>query len=123
MTDPDPRPAATPPRRAKHLMDPSNPRPRVSSRRAMSLTHVQMWVMSVLAVTTILHMSAGVVGAALYVPDDRLDAQIGLLVIAGLFGVGSVLAGAAIHQKRLLSWWLLLGSVPALIGAYFLFWA
>ena len=107
--------------RPKHLMDPANPRPRATSRPGMSLTHVQMWVLSVLAVSTILHFAAGLVLAAFYVDDDRLDAQIGLLVLAGVFGVLAVLVGAAIHRKPLLTWWLLLGPLPALVGAYFLF--
>ncbi len=102
-------------------MDPANPRPRAASRPGMSLTHVQMWVLSVLVVSTMLHFAAGLVLAAFYVDDDRTDAQIGLLVLAGIFGILSVLAGAAIHRKRLLSGWLVLGVVPALVGAYFLF--
>jgi hypothetical protein len=87
----------------------------------MSLTHVQMWVFSVLAVSTMLHFAAGLVLAAFYVDDDRTDAQVGLLILAGIFGVISVAAGAAIHRKRLISPWLLLGWIPALVGAYFLF--
>ncbi len=102
-------------------MDPANPRPLPSARPGMSITHVQMWVMSVLAVSTMLHFAGGLVLAAFYVEEDRLDAQIGLLVLAGAFGVLSVAAGAAIHRKRLPSWWLLLGCLPALAGAYFLF--
>ena len=101
-------------------MDPANPRPR-PGRPGPSLTHVQMWVLSVLAVSTLLHFAAGLVLAAFYVDDDRTDAQIGLLVLAGIFGILSVLAGAAIHRKRLVSGWLVLGLVPAVIGAYFLF--
>ena len=122
MPQPHTGPVAPPPRRRrKHLIDPSNPQPRPSARRGMSLTTVQMWVASVLVVSTMLHMSVGVVGTAFYVDDDRLDAQIGLLVVAGLFGVSAVVAGAAIHRKPLLSWWLMLGWLPALTGAYFLF--
>ena len=101
-------------------MDPANPRPR-PGRPGPSLTHVQMWVLSVLAVSTLLHFAAGLVLAAFYVDDDRTDAQVGLLVLAGIFGVISVAAGAAIHRKPLVSWWLLLGWIPALVGAYFLF--
>jgi hypothetical protein len=86
----------------------------------MSLTHVQQWVMSILVTTTILHMSAGLVVAAFFV-DDRLSSQIGLLVIGGLFGVVAVAAGLAIHRKRILSWWLLLGWIPALVGGYVMF--
>lgn len=101
-------------------MDPNNPQ-QPQTRRDMSLSQVQKWVLSTLTVTTILHMSAGLVLAAFVA--DSLDARIGLLVIAGLFGVVSVAAGLAIHQHRILSWWLLLGWIPTLVGAYFLFWA
>jgi hypothetical protein len=108
-------------KRPRHLMDPDNPRPPATRGRGMSLSQVQMWVMSVLAVTTILHFAAGLVAAAFYVEEDRLDARIGLLVIAGIIGVLSVLTGAAIHRKPLLSWWLPLGTVPALVGGYAMF--
>jgi hypothetical protein len=117
MTDPDDQ--RTTPRPRRHLMDPNNPRP--PQRYSMSLSRVQTWVLSTLAVTTILHLSAGVVVAALFA--DRQDARIGLLVISGLFGVVAVAAGLAIHKRSLLSGWLLLGGVPAVIGAYFVFWA
>jgi hypothetical protein len=118
MTDPDVRPT-TRPRPRRHLMDPDNPAP--PQRYSMSLSRVQIWVLSTLAVTTILHLSAGVVLAALFA--DRPDARIGLLVIGGLFGVVAVAAGLAIHRRSLLSWWLLLGWIPAAIGAYVAFWS
>jgi hypothetical protein len=87
----------------------------------MTLTQVQRWVMSVLAVTTIFHMSAGLVLAAFYVDPSRTDAQVGLMVIGGLFGVLAVFVGLAIHGRRPVSWWLLLGWIPPLVGSYFLF--
>ena len=118
---------ATPPaparKRPRHLMDPHDPRPPVPRGQGMSLSQVQMWVMSVLAVTTLLHLAGGLVIAAFYVEEDRLDARIGLLVIAGIFGVISVLTGAALHRKPLVNWWLLLGAIPAVVGAYVMFWA
>jgi hypothetical protein len=89
----------------------------------MSLSRVQTWVLSTLAVTTILHLSAGLAVAAAFVEDSRLAARIGLLVIAGLFGVVAMGAGTAIHKRSLLSWWLLLGWLPAAVGAYFTFWS
>jgi hypothetical protein len=69
-------------------------------------------------VTTIFHMSAGLVVASFYVDGTRTDARIGLLVIAGLFGVLAVAAGLGIHGRSPLSGWLLLGFLPSLVGAY-----
>ena len=111
----DPKPVV----RRRHLMDPDNPRPAPSG--SMSLSQVQKWVMSVLVVTTILHLVVGLVAAAAVVDDDRLDAEIGLLIIAGAFGVLGIAAALAIHQKPLLSPWLLLGLIPAALGTYFVF--
>jgi hypothetical protein len=125
MMDPGSRPVASPPRRPRHLMDPNDPRPVVSSRPGMSLTTVQMWVLSVLAVSTGLHLVAGMVGAAVYAgtqADSPVGSQVGLLILAGLLGVGSFMGGAAIHHKSMLRWWVLAGVIPSLVGAYFLFW-
>jgi hypothetical protein len=66
-------------------------------------------------------MSAGVLVAALFVPANRPDAQIGLSVIAGLFGVFAVAAGLAIHKRPVLTGWLLLGFIPTGVGIYLLF--
>src|SRR5688500_3873862 len=110
------------PRRRAGLMDPDNPRqPQHRPSGGMTLTTVQMWVASTLAVSTLLHFSLGLVPAAYYVYPSRTDSRVGLLVIAGVTGVLSVLAGLAIHQRRLVSWWVLLGALPALAGAYLLF--
>jgi hypothetical protein len=108
--------SSTQPRPRKHLMVPGQPPP-PSDR--MSLTQVQRWVMSTLAVTTILHLAAGLVLAAMYV--DKVDSQVGLLVIAGAFGVIAVAVGLMIHQRRPLSPWLLLGVLPTAIGALLVF--
>ena len=106
-----------PPAVRKHLMTPGQPRPQ--QRYNTSLTSVQRWVMSTLVATTILHLSVGVVVAAYF--SDRLDSQIGLLVISALFGLIAFGAALLIHKRSPLSWWLLPGLVPALVGAYLLF--
>ena len=106
-----------PPRR-KHLMDPANPRPQVS-RQSMSMTSVQRWVMSVLAVTTIGHFSAGLVLAAVFL-DRGTGSQVALAGIAGVVGVLGVAAGFLIHQKNPLTPWLVLGLLPAAVGLYFI---
>ena len=85
----------------------------------MSLTQVQQWVMSALAVTTILHLAAGLAVAAVFA--DARDAQVGLNVIAGAVGVLAVAAGFLIHRRSPVTPWLLLGVLPGLIGAWFTF--
>ena len=87
----------------------------------MSITHVQRWVLSALAVTTILHLSAGLIIAAIFLEDSRVDGRVGLNVIAGLVSVGAVAVARGIHQKPILSAWLLLGLVPAAVGLYLTF--
>lgn len=104
------------PRVRKHLMDPGNPRP--TNREPMSLGRVQRWVLSTLAATTILHMSFGLVVAAVF--SERRDAQVGLLVVGAAFGVVAMATALVIHQRRPLSPWMLLGLLPSVAGAWWL---
>ena len=112
-TQPAPR------KRPRHLMDPNNPRREVvrsTGTNAMNLEPVQKWVLSVLAFTTIIHLSVGIVIAALYLGDPTPGAQVGLNVIAAAFGVIAVAVFRGIHQWAFLSPWLLLGLVPGIVG-------
>jgi hypothetical protein len=99
-------------------MDPANPQRTVNDH---SLTRVQRWIMSVLAVTTILHLSAGLIVAAVFV-DDNLTAAVGLCLIAGAFAVIATGVGLAIHGRNVVSPWLVLGVIPALIGLALVRW-
>jgi hypothetical protein len=74
--------------------------------------------MSVLAVTTILHLSGGLVLAGYFMDDSRTVSRIGLCVIAAAVGVLAVVAGRLIHQRSPLSPWLLLGVVPGAVGVW-----
>lgn len=94
-------------------MDPANPVRQVNDR---SLTRVQQWVVSVLAVTTILHLAAGLVVAAYFLDEQAVGARVGLCVIAGAFGVVSAAVGRLIHKKSIASPWLLLGLLPGIAG-------
>jgi hypothetical protein len=116
----DPKP---PVRRPRHLLDPDDlRRSHVRSQGSTeSLSNVQRWVMSALAVTTIVHLAGGVVLLGVFMDEDRLDARIGLNVIAGVIGVVAVATGLLIHHKNPLTWWLLLGLTPMLVGLYFTF--
>jgi hypothetical protein len=94
-------------------MDPANPVRPVNDR---SLTQVQRWVMSVLAVTTILHLSAGLVIGAFFLDQDATGSRVALCVIGGLFGVVAVAVGRLIHQRPVGSAWLAVGFLPGLVG-------
>ncbi|HET9501829.1 MAG TPA: hypothetical protein VFO98_16375 [Marmoricola sp.] len=112
--------AAAPPRRARHLLDPDNPRP-APRGAGMSLTRVQRWVASALAVTTVWHLALGLVIAAWSIEETRTVDRVGLLVVASLFGIVGVAVGLIIHRQRLFSGWLLVGLVPGAAGALWLF--
>ncbi len=108
--------SAPEPRRPRHLMDPDAPRRAPDPGAVARLERVQKWVLSALVVTTILHLSAGLAIASAFVDPDRVDAIVGLNVVAGLFGVVAVAAGLTIHKRSLASPWLALGLLPGVIG-------
>ncbi|MBM7520263.1 hypothetical protein [Nocardioides nitrophenolicus] len=110
-----PNPAS--PRR-RHLMDPNAPRKAPDPKDIERLQRVQRRVVSVLVVTTILHLSAGFVIAADHVADDRMDARIGLNLIAVAFMVGGIAATLVINGRSWRSPWLLLGLVPGIVGLW-----
>ncbi|MCW2736441.1 MAG: hypothetical protein JWN97_1085 [Nocardioides sp.] len=88
---------------------------------ARDLARVQRWVMSVLACTTILHLVVGLVVAAVMLDDAPDTSKVGLNVIAGIFGTIAVATGLAIHGRRILSPWLLLGVIPTAVGLWLTF--
>lgn len=108
------------PRRARHLMDPDRPRaPRPPEKQPrMDVEKVKKWVLSVLAATTILHLSWGLVVSAAFMDGARQSSRIGLSVIAGAFGVLAFAAALVIHQKRVWHPLLLLGIVPTIVGIW-----
>jgi hypothetical protein len=121
MTPPAPGPVAdptrqdpVPPKQRKHLMTPGQLRPQPA--RSMSLTSVQRWVASSIAVSTLLHMSVGLVFAAHYV--DEQSSKIGLIVIAGAFGLMSMASGLLIHGKSFAHPLMLAGLLPPLLGGW-----
>ncbi|MGH3348912.1 MAG: hypothetical protein ACRDO4_18180 [Nocardioides sp.] len=103
-------------RRRRHLMDPNAPRKPRDPEAERRLQRVQQWVLSSLAVTTILHLAGGLVVAAAMMRADERVAQVGLVLIAGAFAVLAIAVGLAIHRRSIFSPWLALGVVPILVG-------
>jgi len=85
----------------------------------MTIGTVQKWVLSALAVTTIMHLSAGIVLAAKYI--DVRSSAIGLLVISAGFGIVAMAAGLLIHGKSVVHPLLLIGLIPPLVGVWWIF--
>jgi hypothetical protein len=119
--------ASVPARRTEkgrgHLLDLDAPRRVVADpeKDARDLARVQRWVMSTLAVTTVLHLVVGLVVAAVMLDASPTSSKIGLNVIAGIFGAIAVAVGRAIHGKSIASPWLLLGIVPTAVGLWLTF--
>ena len=119
----EPRQVLLPRDQVVHLLDLDAPRRIVQDpeKDARDLARVQRWVMSTLAVTTILHLVVGLVVAAVMLDDSPTSSKIGLNVIAGIFGAFAVAVGRAIHGKRIVSPWLLLAVVPTAVGLWLTF--
>ena len=82
----------------------------------MEIERVQRWVMTALMMTTALIFATGL--SLLSGQADRAGAKPGLIAIAAVVGVLAVAAARVIHQKTVVSPLLLLGVLPAAVGAY-----
>ena len=99
-------------------MDPNAPRKAADPKDLERLHRVQRRVISVLIVTTLIHLTVGLILAADLVDDDRLDAQLALIVLGAAFFVLGIAAVRAINKKPLLTWWMVTGLVPVAAGVW-----
>ncbi|MEU0313548.1 hypothetical protein [Nocardioides sp. NPDC006273] len=104
------------PRRPRHLMDPDNPIRPINDK---SLTNVQQWVASVLAVFTVAHIVVGLVIGAVAIDPAYQASRVGLCIIAAAFGVLGLAGGFLIHRRSPFTPWLILGIVPSVVGLWF----
>ena len=109
-----------PSRRRRGLLDPSDLHG--SHLRSQGSHHglqrVQRWVLSILLVSTILHLAAGTAALAAFKDDVSQLGRTVLLAVAGCVGLLAVAAGRLIHERSPFSPWVLLGLVPAVLGAW-----
>lgn len=80
----------------------------------MEVERVQRWVMSTLLVTVSFILAEGM--ALLSARSVQAGARPGLLVMSVIVGLLGIAGMRVIHAKTLLTPWLLLGGLPALIG-------
>jgi hypothetical protein len=99
-------------------MDPNAPRVKRDPEAVKKLERVQRRVVSVLAMTTIAHLTAGMILAAALDAKASLGAQIGLVVIGMLFWNVGVAAVLGLNKKPLISWWHLTALVPLATGLW-----
>jgi uncharacterized membrane protein HdeD (DUF308 family) len=99
-------------------MDPDAPRRAADPKDLERLHRVQRRVVSVLIVTTLIHLTVGLILAADAISDDQRAAQVILIVIGAAFYVLGIAAVCAINNKPLLSWWMLTGLVPVAAGLW-----
>ena len=84
----------------------------------MSLTRVQQWVASTIIVMVGMGIAGPLAGVSATIDpgDQGRRLRLGIWLMSGLWGVATMGAVLVVHQHRLLSWWLLLGLVPALVA-------
>ncbi|KAA1416458.1 hypothetical protein F0U44_19295 [Nocardioides humilatus] len=104
--------------RRRHLMDPNAPRKVADPQDLERLHRVQRRVISVLIMTTLIHLTVGLILAADLVDDDRLDAQLGLIILGALFFVMGIASVRAINKKPLATWWILTALIPTALGVW-----
>ena len=82
----------------------------------MEIERVQKWVMSAIVLTTATIFASGL--SLLASRSEQPGAEPGLLSIAAAVGVIAIAAVRVINQKSVLTPWLLLGVVPAVVIGY-----
>lgn len=99
-------------------MDPDAPRKVADPKDLERLHRVQRRVISVLIITTLIHLTVGLILAADAVDEDRLDAQLGLILLGAAFYVVGIAAVRAINKKPLATWWMLTALIPVAAGLW-----
>lgn len=85
----------------------------------MRIEKVQRFVGSALALTIAAILAGGL--CFLAAVADGAGARLGLLIISGAIGVLTMLGVRALNQLPVLTSWLAVGVLPALLGWYWLY--
>jgi hypothetical protein len=87
----------------------------------MKIETVQRWVSAVI----LIHVGGSpAVALAAYSPhleNTKHSAGVGLWVMSGVIGLATTAGVLLIHQRSLLSPWLILGALPMIISAFYVF--
>lgn len=80
----------------------------------MNVKQVQRWVITALVITTAIHFVGGLLLMARYL--GTADAFWVLTIISAIVMTLSVIGSLILHQKKILSPWLLVGVIPLVIS-------
>jgi hypothetical protein len=83
----------------------------------VQVERVQRWVMSTLLLTVCALLATGM--AILSGTVDRAGARPGLLGLSGVVGLMAMAGVRAINLKRILTPWLLIGLMPAIVVGFY----
>jgi hypothetical protein len=87
----------------------------------MKIETVQRWVAAVI----LIHVGGSpAVALAAYSPhleSTKHSSGVGLWVMSGVIGLATTAGVLLIHQRSLLSPWLILGALPMIISAFYVF--
>lgn len=100
-------------------MDPNAPRREPDPEALKRLETVQRRVITALVLTTVAHLTAGlIIAAKLDVAGHRTDAQVALVVIGVLFWNVGIAGVAALNRRPMLTWWHLTALLPLAAGLW-----
>ncbi|GAA0947290.1 hypothetical protein GCM10009554_44020 [Kribbella koreensis] len=110
---PELEPRPQPPRRTLR----SHP----SKRRGMKIETVQRWVFAVI----LIHIGGSpTLALAAYSPhmeQIKHSSGVGLWIMSGVVGLATTAGVLLVHQRSLLSPWLILGILPMTVSAFYVF--
>lgn len=81
----------------------------------MTIDQVQRWVMSFLVIAVSLFPTGALVAAIASLADTRRADAVVLLGAMGFIGIVCVVVVRIIHRRSPVSWFLLLGLLPAVV--------
>ena len=92
-----------------------------SKRRGMNIETVQRWVFAVILIHIGGSPTAALAAYAPHMEQVKHSTGVGLWIMSGVVGLATTAGVLLIHQRSLLSPWLILGIIPMAISAFYVF--
>lgn len=92
-----------------------------SKRRGMDIETVQRWVAAVVLIHVGGSPALALAAFAPHMENTEHSSGIGLWVMSGAVGLATTVGVLLIHQRSLLSPWLIIGVLPMIVSAFYVF--